>query len=210
MARYNEILTGRHNKFVAKLFGMKGPPPAPQLSSEISVAHPIFHGVENRFLESWDRYAHHTVATAVAANGSAVQLRNPASSNVVAVIEKLTLVNLAGAADIPFLSRGGAADLLGGLIAVGVVNLDNRSRPHGTCFLSTQNTIAGVVADLGTGVIARIPLAIASSVEFLIDELVTDTLLPGDAIRLRSSIVNQAVAWNIIWRERALEESELK
>jgi len=32
--------------------------------------------------------------------------------------------------------------------------------------------------------------------------------VPGDNLRWRAGAVNQAVAWNIIWRERFLEESE--
>jgi hypothetical protein len=54
MAKYNEILTGRYNRFIQKLFSMKGPAPAPQLSSDIAMQMSFFNGVENRYLEGWD------------------------------------------------------------------------------------------------------------------------------------------------------------
>jgi len=36
MAKFNEILAGRYNRFLQKLFQMKGGPPSAQLSSEIT------------------------------------------------------------------------------------------------------------------------------------------------------------------------------
>src|SRR5712664_3191744 len=207
MARYNEILIGRWNRYAQKLTGMKGGPPAPQLSSEISFSHLIFSGVENRFLESWSRFGHHTAIAAVAGNGSAIEIRNPIGSNVVAVVEKLQLVNLGAATDAGFLSQGPGTQLA--VPASGlVVTLDNRGSAHGALLLFAQNTAVGVVADLLSGVIGRVPLAVNTASDYFIDEMILTTLVPGDNLRWRASVVNQAVAWNIIWRERFLEESE--
>src|SRR5260370_18480671 len=90
MARYNEILVGRYNRMLQKLFGMKGGVVAPQLASEISAAFPLFSGVENRYLESWNRFTSVVNQVALAGTPAQWQLRNT-TSNVIAVIEKLTI-----------------------------------------------------------------------------------------------------------------------
>src|SRR5260370_38399849 len=88
MARYNEILVGRYNRMLQKLFGMKGGVVAPQLASEISAAFPLFSGVENRYLESWNRFTSVVNQVALAGTPAQCQLRNT-TSNVIAVIDKL-------------------------------------------------------------------------------------------------------------------------
>ncbi len=207
MARFNEINIGRWNRYAQKLTGMKGPPPAPQLASEIGLSHLIFSGVENRYLESWSRFGHHTAIGAVAGNGSGIEIRNPNGSNVIAVVEKLQLVNIGAATDVGFLSQGPGTTLA--VPASGlVVTLDNRGSAHGALLLFAQNTVVGVVADLLSGVIGRVPLAVNTASDYFIDEMILTTLVPGDNLRWRAGAVNQAVAWNIIWRERFLEESE--
>src|SRR5437879_1331505 len=90
MARYNEILVGRFNRFLQKVFAMKGEPPAPQLAGEISPNFQLFSGVENRYLEAWDRFAAGVNVAPVAGNLSGIRLRNPAGSNIVAVLERVT------------------------------------------------------------------------------------------------------------------------
>src|SRR5215468_728603 len=89
MALHNEILTGRHNKFLTKLFSMKGPAPAPQLSTEIGISHPFFHGVENRFLESWNRFGFFIADVPGVGLNSNILINNPSGSGVIAVIEKI-------------------------------------------------------------------------------------------------------------------------
>src|SRR6266852_4829039 len=89
VAKYNEILVGRYNRYLQKLLGMKGQAHAPQLSSEISVNLQLFNGVETRYLEGWNRFSTSMNVAAVAALLSGAQLRNPAASNVILVIEKL-------------------------------------------------------------------------------------------------------------------------
>src|SRR5260370_32873282 len=90
MARYHESLVGRYNRMLQKLFGMKGGVVAPQLASEISAAFPLFSGVENRYLESWNRFTSVVNQVALAGTPAQWQLRNT-TSNVIAVIEKLTI-----------------------------------------------------------------------------------------------------------------------
>jgi hypothetical protein len=56
MARYNEILVGRYNRMLQKLFGTKGDPPSPQLAGDIQPSFGLFSGNEHRYLEAWQRY----------------------------------------------------------------------------------------------------------------------------------------------------------
>src|SRR5215813_11736817 len=91
MAKFNEILVGRFNRALQKFTGIKGLVPAPTLASEIMPVFPLPFGVENRYLESWSRF------TAIASTGGAVgvqpivKFRLPANSNIVAVLERVTL-----------------------------------------------------------------------------------------------------------------------
>src|SRR5437899_5615173 len=93
MARFNEILVGRYNRFLQKLFQIKGSPPSPQLGGDIQPSFAVFSGVENRYLEAWQKFGNTIVAAAVAAQNSAVRIRNPVASNVVAVLEKVSIAN---------------------------------------------------------------------------------------------------------------------
>src|SRR5216683_1744621 len=91
MAKFNEILTGRHNKMLTRLFSMKGSAPAPQLAGEIMPVHLFFSGVENRFLESWNRYGFFATIGPTVGQTEAVQIKNPAGSNIVTVLESIIL-----------------------------------------------------------------------------------------------------------------------
>src|SRR5438034_3476406 len=119
MARFNEILVGRYNRFVQKLLSMKGDAPVPQLASEFQPIIPTFSGVENRYLEGWDRFSITLSQTAVAAQTNGLQFRNPAGSNVIAVFEKwaflsngvgdtfvLNLLNFTASADLTNTASG--------------------------------------------------------------------------------------------------------
>src|SRR2546429_2309050 len=129
MAIYNEILSGRHNRFLQKLFSMKGRVPSPQLSSEIQVSLPIFNGIESRYLEAWNTYGMAVSLGASAANMSGWRLRNPSTSNVVAVIEQIQVGNEEQANRNSFQVEVelSAADLAT-VDAVAVVPLDNRMK----------------------------------------------------------------------------------
>src|SRR5215469_96 len=88
MARFNEILVGRYNRHFQKLLSMKGEPPAPQLASEIVPGLSLFSGVEERYLQGWNRNAVPDFVTGGAAQQAGIRLRNPKTSGVVAVLEQ--------------------------------------------------------------------------------------------------------------------------
>ena len=106
MARYNEILVGRYNRFAQKLLGMKGGPPAPQLQSDIALNINFFHGRETFLHQGWTSWSGSQLITGV--TGAAMLLRNPANSNNVVVVEKIQVTNRAAVNDQFTLQIGGA------------------------------------------------------------------------------------------------------
>src|SRR5882672_510048 len=179
MARFNEILVGRFNRSLQKLFAMKGGPPAPQLASEVSVNHQLLSGVENRYLEGWNRFGVSVqVAAGGAGNRSAFRIRNPKGSNVIGVIEKWTVLATA-TIDQPFIDYAILDPGTLNIGSVGTVNsgLDNRGSPTANLDLSSSVAAVGL-----QGVqVLQAALALNTSWEFMNFEDQELTVLPNSA-----------------------------
>src|SRR5260370_16724185 len=91
MAEYNEILVGRFNRSLQKLLGMKGGPPAAQLSGEIMPVLPFTLGVENRYLEGFTMYGAAPGPTGGVGQTAVIRLLNPINSNLLVILHFLTL-----------------------------------------------------------------------------------------------------------------------
>jgi hypothetical protein len=90
-------------------------------------------------------------------------------------------------------------------VTVSNSRLDARGRPAASAIISTSTntTQAGNITFFG-----QVP---ASSVyDFINDEAMEIPLLPGDALTAIANVVNVQFNIAIRWRERAMEESELK
>src|SRR6516225_4576312 len=98
MAIFNELQAGRFNRGLQKLTGIKGRASVRQLGTEILPVFSMPLGNEFRYLEGWNRFGLGFLVAGVAANLSGLRFRNPAGSNVIAVIEKFNLDNLQGSA----------------------------------------------------------------------------------------------------------------
>src|SRR5260370_30821842 len=173
MALHNEILAGRFNRFAQKLFGLKGGPPAPQLSSEIQLQHSLFHGAENRYTESWERFGMTLTAPAAVGLRSAVGLQNNVVGNVVIVVEKLLAANTGLSTDVPSLTSSNALNNA----AAGNVSqrFDARSRLNAWC-----NAVISSNAGAITGSIYwRATLAPNTQLDAIVEENQELTLLPG-------------------------------
>jgi hypothetical protein len=199
MAVYNEIGIGRWNRFIQKLTDMKGGPPARQLSSEIVFSHPIFHGVENRFLESWDLFGVGVTIAAIGGAQSGVRLTNPTTSNVIAVVTKALLSTTAGGV-FNFEYGNVGAGLSNALVAT---PMERRGRSASTC-LPTFN-----VAALSTlNVVAQLNIAGNTSFDFIRGANDEVCLPPGASVQMDGNAVNNAVTASFWWRERFLEPAE--
>jgi hypothetical protein len=204
MARFNEILAGRYNRYLQKLFVLKGGPPAPQLSSEISTSLVLFSGVENRYLEGWNIFGFGQTLNGAVGNPAMIQLRNPAGSNVVGVIESLIIST--AAADSISVSTGSFAtnlgavllaiiyDARGGTIAITGPNIQ----------LSQSNTTAG--GGLGRNFFFQTQAGVPFQV--IQNENQEFPLVPGATWRVETIAANNALTYGVRWRERLLEESE--
>jgi hypothetical protein len=202
MARYNEILVGRYNRFIQKLFGMKGGPPSPQLASEITVAFGLFNDVGNRYLEGWDTFAAFASQAGAATFQSAVQMRNPVGSNV--LCEFLSISTWNTLADQPLIKIYDPAGAdLNTLIVLSANRQDRRGKPNPSIIQSRSNT-NGALGGMQQGG----SFAANGAFQFIGTDIQMLPLLPGDALAIQSGIVNQTLNVSFLWRERFLEDSE--
>jgi hypothetical protein len=207
MARFNEILVGRYNRQLQKLLGMKGPASLVTLNEEVHAAFPLFSGVENRYLEQWQRFASvgAPVTAPAAGNRAAWRIRNPAGSNVIGVIEKFLM--FANATDQPFLNFNNVATVMPteSTPSVGSTNLDGRGQQGGsTCIISASLNFGAVGAANWQMIIP-----INTNLELVLIEDQEMVLAPGTQITVIANTLAQAlVTVNVIWRERFLEDSE--
>jgi hypothetical protein len=199
MAGYNEILVGRFNRGLQKLFSIKGGPPVPTLGSEIMPIHPLASGVENRYLEGWNRFSSFfNLAAAVGFNSDA-RIRNPKANNVIAVLEKITVAS--NVAQNIALSLGTqVVDFAAGIISP-AARLDARiGTQASSLILSQQNSAVTVPSN-------QVGIANTAAVDLILFVDQEITLLPGDGFELHS-IPNSSLVVSFIVRERFLEDSE--
>jgi hypothetical protein len=200
MGKYNEILVGRYNRSITKLFGMKGPAAVAQLASDIQVSHTVFSGSENRYHEGWDRFGAALAPGPVAAQNSVGQLRNPGASGVVAVLEKLSVVTSVADTALNITEVfSGIADLTNQFVGSA---LDGRTGRRSALIPSSQNNL---VTLLGLGLwqfptVANVPFDFLNSLEI--------PMVPNHALRFTTTVLNTILWVNLVWRERVLEDSE--
>ena len=203
MARFNEILVGRYNRLIQKLFGMKGDASLFQLSTEMMTVLPMFNGSENRYLEAWDLYGISTSATGGAAQAGACRLRNPAGSNVVAVIQGLLVSAFTSTENFSIFQTQLNADLT--TVASSITSrLDARGRSAPTCVVSAT-TNYGAVPGVQPFFFA---LAVATPLQLVQDAVQEIPLLPGNTLDVVDNTPATALSVSFLWRERLLEESE--
>lgn len=204
MARYNEILVGRFNRSLQKLMSMKGEPPAPQLATEITPSLQLPLGTEYRYLESWNRYGFFILSNASVGAFSGIRLRNPATSGVIAVVEKLSF-------------RVGAVEEVNlwlGPVATDLTSVNTNMRRLDA---RTGTIASALVLSTGTNPPALGALQLAvydmssnpnTDRDYVLFEDQEFCILPGDAFQIDGSVLNTAIKMNMQYRERALEESE--
>lgn len=207
MALFNEILSGRLNRAIQKVTGIKGSPPAPQLSSEFMPVFPFFWGAEMRYLEGWIMHSWSVIFAGSPAQLNAAMLRNPVGSGVVAVFVKISATSLLS--DQFIMSAGPRTTDLPTPNPMPVPsNFDLR---FGST--SRSNLISSIQQAAGPGTAAPdrgfFGVAASGTYDIIVDGSEEFPLLPGGAVSLRNNIVNQTNGMAFWWRERPLEDSEL-
>jgi hypothetical protein len=203
MARYNEILVGRFNRFLQKLLGLKGGPPAPQLASDIGPTFEVEQvAVENRYLLTVDSFATTVTQAGVAAVISTIKLRNPVGSNVMAVFEKILVSS--SVTETPALAMGTDQTDGGQVVAlVGSNNLDSRSARTSSLIFSRS----AAASPPSQQAIEQIQFT-GQPYDFVGYQNQEITLNPGRSIQVQQSSANTNLVVTWKWRERLLEESE--
>jgi hypothetical protein len=210
VARYNEILVGRWNRYIQKLTGIKGPPPAPQLSGDISFVHHIDSGVENRYIQQWNEFAGLFIQNGAGANQGFIRFQMLLGSNTIAVLERITLVNAVAnaVADNPHGDVAGY-NFVGTQVGGGNA-IDQRSYQNQSIILGSQLQVwAG--AGLNPGGSFRYgqwALPVNGNFEVIIKEDDEIPILPGSAFQFANSVANIQLTVAARWRERFLEDSE--
>ncbi len=202
---YNEIQHGRYLRLLQKFLGMKGREPSEvTLAAEIAPALPLFHGQENRYLEAWSKFSQGLNTLASVGNFTSQQLRNPAGSNVIALLEQI-LVGSSGVSTVCFISTGPTTSDLGG-VGTALASMDSRDGPrNSTCFSSSSNPAAAV--SLGNSSI-RVLTPVTQTIPIIAYEDSAIPILPGQGIVVNSGATNVQMVTTFIWRERFLEDSE--
>jgi hypothetical protein len=209
MAQLNEILVGRFNRGLQKLFGIKGQAPVATLAPEIMPTLTLLNGVENRYLEGWNRLGLYLTITAGAATGSLLRIRNPITSNVIAIIEKMTVANNTAAAAQYNIRHGNANNADAATLNTPSPTQRWDSRGNPSTALSVSSNSGSATTPTSPGITKAITcLAVNVAWEFINCEDQEMTLLPGDCLDvfMNTQAVALDVAW--FWRERQLEESE--
>ncbi len=205
MAKFNEILVGRVNRGLQKLFGIKGGPPVPTLASEVMPVHPLFSGRENRYLEGWNTFALTRGQVAVAGITPVVRLRNPVGSNIIAIFERLLVLNF-NTTSAPILRSGTTNTDLPTVFVVGSKRLDTRGNLDSQ-LITSENSGAG-----GALLQARMSgnMGQLTFFDFIITDVGEIPLLPGDAIEIDQggAGAGAGTTMSFLWRERFLEDSE--
>jgi hypothetical protein len=137
---------------------------------------------------------------------SGVRLRNPAGSNVVAVLERVSMNEAQN--DVIAVRWGTQGADLAVVQALNFNRLDSRSRPGPTLIFSNQATAPAVPVLTNQFTIEAADLLGHTSYVLMNDENQELVMLPGDAIQIEATTVNQNLRVFIWWRERFLEDSE--
>lgn len=206
MAKFNEILVGRYNRALQKQLGIKGEPPSPQLTSEIT---PILEldklPLELRFLHGWRVWAAGVDTGPSAGNLNGLRLRNPVGSGVVGIIEKATFNAVGAAESFSLQKQFGTVDLTTPFIAI---PRDVRGGPASTSASVLIPSFGNPAATAG-GLLFVAQMLASTSYDFITYENQEIVLAPGDSATIYSTTVNVESRMSFWWRERALEEGEL-
>jgi hypothetical protein len=206
VALFNEVLAGRFNAVLTKLLDMHAGAPAPTLATDITPAivleqdRPEWHFLGGSYLA-----AGKLSQAADVANLSVVGLFNGQTTGVIAVVEKIIIVNSGVAA--LFQIKTGQTTGLSNTIRGQARDLRWGSK-QSACLIGNATPAAP-----GTGnIIAEVVLPATTTIQVDLNVVLpentnqTGNVIPN--IIVSSTALNTAVSATFIWRERFREASE--
>lgn len=194
---------GRFNRWIEKLFNVKGGPTVVDVSHQVLSTLSLDKGVDHRYLEGWNRFAVVNAVAALAANFGRVRIRNAAGSNVMIVLEQLNTFSGSAVADSPLVAWGAVSTDLANLQTLTFTRMDPRGNPQPTAIVSFNAQASG-----GQPLLQRIQPA-GNGVDFINNPNQEIPILPGQSVDIQSNTANTQLTCGLMWRERPLESSEL-
>lgn len=191
----------RVSQWLEKRFNAKGGQVITDLDPSLGVEMSFPSGVEDRYLQGWNRFAVAVTVTAVAAQNSRVRFRNPAGSNTIAVLEQLAVTSTV--LDSPLVTWGAVNTDLLTLTTLTFTRMDPRGNPTPTSVVSSNQQATGGQAFLQRDVAAN------STIDYINNTDQEIPNLPGQAVDIQANTANTQIIVTLMWRERALELSEL-
>lgn len=212
MALRNEIQSGRFNRYVQKLLGIKGGPPVPTVGSDFVnvLPFPAMLGIDH-YMAGVDLFGFAVTLTGSAGNISFLEIRNPVGSNVGIVVVLASGYETAAADQFAFNLYKNATSDQGTLLAgSSALPWDRRTQRIGPSAIVSWNAASAFVspsAAAGARTVIQLAGPINTPVQ-LIPPGFEVPILPGDACGISTVNVAVALSASIWWRERFLEEPE--
>lgn len=201
----SSIFIARINRYIERLFNVKGGASLFDISPSISVEVPILIGNEDRYLQGWNRFAVFVNQPAVAGQFSAVQFRNPVGSNLMVVFEKF--IDAEGAVDNPHLNLKLPPQGDFATNTPNIQRLDARQANQVSAMVITNGSAAAQSGNIIY--FGQIPTTTSPIVEYIVTQNQEIIIGPGDALIHWGGVVNTSINVAAVWRERGLEPSEL-
>lgn len=195
------LYTYRLSQWIEKRFNAKGGNVITDIETVARAILQFPSGVEDRYLQSWNRYGVIANQAAVAAQNSRVRIRNPVASNVILVLEQLACFT--SGPDNPLVTWGPTTTDLATLVVMTSTRMDPRGNPQPTAIVSNNAQAAG-----GQAFLQR-PSGTTFTTDFINGSDQQIPVLPGQVVDIQATNVNVGLDVSFIWRERALEPSEL-
>lgn len=197
MSLFNEIQEGGLNQVLLRRLDIKGDVPAPTVTPEITPGLVLENDrPEWGWLKGERLCSRYVSVGPVAAQTSYAQIYLPSTVTDIVIIEEIVSQTTNQFA----LARAGIGAGLGGWGALTVATRDSRWAANRTsAILETTSTAAAATLNPALGVVSGIGLSYDAPL------IVT----PGTALVIYGLVVNQAVQFNLIWRERVAQYSEL-
>jgi len=210
MARFNEILVGRFNRFLQRYLSMKGGPPAASLSTEIQPQFDVDKvPVELRGLLGWTLWGIGNNGQSVATGFTAIRIRNPLNSGAIVVVEKAALVD-ASPGQVLMIMDGtttpaALTDLPGGTLLAGTRD-PRKSASQPTAVVSI--TGASVISAFSGNLLDFATVLGSTRIDFIQSHNQEIVVAPGHFLTMFNNVANTALVGTFWWRERAIEEGE--
>lgn len=194
----------RFSRWLEARFNVKGGVPIVDINPSLDLCYSYVNGNDDRYLQGWNRFGFGVGQAGAAAQNAALQLRNPAGSNVIAVVERLGVKVTAATFSTVQVSVKYTGTITDFGTPVASTAIDGRQQQGSALVASSTANGVGF-----TGVLYFAPCLNALETQLIVTLNQEIVLTPGSAFIAIDQTLNEGIQINCFWRERALEQSEL-